>query len=82
MCSSDLTNNPTARMVFSQKGSDGVFTFRDASPEPNVLTVTGLASGMSVQSITFNGRPVSGAVIDLTAGGGQIKIAIGPTRSR
>ncbi|HEX4810178.1 MAG TPA: carboxypeptidase-like regulatory domain-containing protein [Bryobacteraceae bacterium] len=72
------TSNPTAQIVFSQRGSDGVYTFRTPSPEPNVLTVTGLPAGMSVQGIMFKGKMVNDAVIDLTAGGGQIDITIGP----
>jgi hypothetical protein len=73
------TINPTAPLVFSDRDSTGAYVFRSPSPEPNVLTVTGLPDGMAVQSITFNGKPVSGAVIDLTNGGGDIDITIGPS---
>jgi hypothetical protein len=36
----------------------------------------GVPSGMVVQSTTFNGKPVSNAVIDLSKGGGEIELTI------
>lgn len=73
------TSNPTARLVFSQRGSDGAYTFRTPSPEPNVLTIAGIPEGMVVRKISFNGEDTSNGIVDLSLGGGQIDILIGPS---
>ena len=73
------TINPTAPMVFSDKNGDGIYTFRYPSPEPNFLTLSGLPPKYLIQSIRFQGQPVRDAIIDLTHGGGEIEVMLGPS---
>ncbi|HWF47480.1 MAG TPA: carboxypeptidase-like regulatory domain-containing protein, partial [Bryobacteraceae bacterium] len=73
--------NPTAPIVFSQRGAEGVYTFENPSPTPNVVSAIGLPPGVAIRSVKFNGQPAANLVVDLSNGGGQIEVLIGPATS-
>ena len=65
--------------AYAQAKADGSFRMENVSPGLFTVSVYGLAENTYAKSIAFNGQPVKGMELDLTAGhGGEMEIVLSP----